>query len=91
MFKGEMYLIIIYSHTKWLKVFDVNSTSAGQTIDKLRELLCKFGLPEVIHVYHGPPFNSFGFQQFVKCNGIKHLCFAPYPHRLMFCTHRLMV
>lgn len=77
-FKEKMYLIVVDAYSKWLEVFEINSTSAKLAIKELRQLFARFGLPMSIHTDNGPPFNSEEFASFLKHNGIKHTTSAPY-------------
>ena len=45
-----------------------------QTIDVLRQLFARYGLPQVV-TDNGPPFTS---EKFMRANGIKHTSCAPY-------------
>ena len=48
-----------------------NTTSAA-TINELRQIFARFGLPEQIVSDNGPQFVSAEFTQFLKSNGVKH-------------------
>ena len=56
----------------------MNSTAAATTIQALRDLFARFGLPEQTVSDNGPPFNSQDFATFMKLNGIKHIRSSPY-------------
>ena len=56
------YLIIVDSHSKWLEVVPMMSTTASKTIDVLRGLFASHGLPEEV-----VPDNS-------RCMSIKRCC-----------------
>lgn len=77
-FKSKLYLIIIDSHSKWLEVEEVTSTSAKQCISRLLPMFARFGIPQHIVTDNGPPFSSFEFANFVRVNGIKHTFTPPY-------------
>jgi len=76
--KGKMYLILVDAHSKWPEVAEMSSTSAANTIQQLRSLFARFGLPEQCVSDNGPPFNSQDFAAFMKSNGIKHIRSSPY-------------
>ena len=66
-------------HTaKWAEVFVVSSTSAQQTIDKLRTMLATHGLLATLVFDNGPPFTSVEFEKFMKANGITHRHIPPH-------------
>ena len=76
--KGKMYLVAVDAHSKWPEVIEMNSTAAEPTIQVLRDLFARFGLPEQTVSDNGPPFNSHDFATFMKSNGIKHIRSTPY-------------
>ena len=76
--KGRMYLVVVDAHSKWPEVIETNSTAASPTIQTLRDLFARFGLPEQTVSDNGPPFNSQDFSTFMKMNGIKHIRSTPY-------------
>lgn len=77
-FKSKMYLIVVDAYTKWLEVLEVSSTCASQTINHLRQVFARFGLPKLLVSDNGPPFTSSDFKHFLSMNGIKHSLIAPY-------------
>lgn len=71
---GRYFLIVVDAHTKWPEWIDMNqSITASQTINALRSIFARFGLPRQIASDNGPSFTSQEFQNFLKVNGIKHL------------------
>jgi hypothetical protein len=77
-FHGNMFLLIIDAHSKWLEVCMVNSATARVTVERLRAVFATHGLPEVIVSDNGAPFISEAFEVFVWRNGIKHMKSPPY-------------
>ena len=77
-FLGHMWLLIIDTHSKWIKVFQKSSTSSSATIRKLQEVFSCFGLPDRIISDNASNFVSAEFKEFMMKNGIKHSTFAPY-------------
>lgn len=59
-------------------MYIVPPTSAAAAIEKLRTTFSTHGLPEVLVSDNGPTFTSTEFEEFTKCNGIKHLTTATY-------------
>ena len=77
-FQGLMYLLLVDAFSKWPEIVEMESTSAEDTIDELRAIFARFGLPEQIVSDNGPQFTSEAFQKFTSRNGIKHVTGAPY-------------
>ncbi|CAB4028416.1 Transposon Tf2-9 poly, partial [Paramuricea clavata] len=50
----------------------------AKTIEVLRNLFARFGIPEQIVSDNGPQFVSEEFRSFMKSNGVKHITSAPY-------------
>lgn len=71
-------LVAIDTFSKWPEVHLVSSTSAQQTIDKLRIMFATHGLPITIVSDNGPPFMSAEFKQFMDANGVNHRRVPPY-------------
>ncbi|XP_062583836.1 uncharacterized protein K02A2.6-like [Saccostrea cucullata] len=79
-FLGTMFLIVVDAHTKWSEVFKMNKTST-HTIEVLRTLFARNGLPEHLISDNGPQFIAGEFQRFMKSNGIRHSTSSPYHPR----------
>lgn len=75
---GDNFLVLIDSHSKWLELKHMTSTTTLRTIEVLRDLFSAFGLPEEIVSDNGPQFISHEFSEFMKMNGIKHTLTPPY-------------
>ena len=77
-FKGKMFFIIIDAYSKWPEVFVDESFCGKRTVEKLREVMARFGLAKSIVSDNGPQFTSKEFDRFVINNGIRHVRIAPY-------------
>ena len=77
-FLGRTFLVVIDSHSKWVDVYEVPSTAAEHTIEKLRQSFAIQGLPDSIVSDNGTCFTSQEFKNFVKVNGVRHTTSAPY-------------
>ena len=53
-------------------------TTTEKTITELRKIFATHGLPEQLVSDNGAQFTSYEFEEFLKCNGIKHIRSAPY-------------
>ena len=70
---GKMFLIVIDAHSEWMEVEIVNSATSQATIECLRMIFARFGLPEVMVTDNGACFASSEFQGYAQCNSIKHV------------------
>ena len=77
-FLGHTFLIVVDAHSKWPEVEVMSSTTTEKTIDALRLMFARHGLPEQLITDNGPQFTSTDFKQFLKGNQIKHILSAPY-------------
>uniref|UniRef100_A0AAV2KT32 Integrase catalytic domain-containing protein n=1 Tax=Knipowitschia caucasica TaxID=637954 RepID=A0AAV2KT32_KNICA len=73
-----MYLVVVDSHSKWPEVQIMDCTSANKTINVLRGLFSRHGVPHILVSDNGPQFSSEEFSTFLKANGVKHIRSAPY-------------
>lgn len=77
-FMGYTFLVLVDAYTKWPAVHIVKDMSVQNTIQKCREIFITFGLPQTIVSDNGRMFIAAEFKNFLKHNGIKHKCTAPY-------------
>ena len=61
-----------------MEVEIVNSATSQATIEHLRAIFSRFGLPEVMVTDNGTCFTSSEFQEFAQRNSIRHVHIAPY-------------
>ena len=77
-FLGSMFMVLVDAHSKWLEVVPMASTTTEKTIEMLRNMFARYGLPDQIVSDNGPQFTSTEFATFIKRNGVKHIRTAPY-------------
>jgi hypothetical protein len=75
---GQSFLLVVDSHSKWLEVFPLESTTAAVTIATLRILFARYGLPIELVSDNGPQFIAQEFKDFLKRNSIKQTLCPPY-------------
>ena len=56
----------------------MKTATALMTVQRLRTLFSRFGVPESIISVNGPQFAAVEFQEFCKRNGICHILITPY-------------
>ena len=75
---SDYFLVVIDSHSKWIEVQHMTSTTTERTINELRLIFATHGLPEEVVSDNGPQFKSTEFAEFMRKNGIKHTLVPPY-------------
>ncbi|XP_040157579.1 uncharacterized protein K02A2.6-like [Anopheles arabiensis] len=76
--KGEWYLILVDSFSKWPEIVQTSNTSSAATIAILRSIFARFGMPMTLVSDNGTQFCSIEFERFCKKSGIIHVRTAPY-------------
>lgn len=76
--KEHNFLMVIDAHLKWPDVFCTKSQTSAQTIEYLRIIFSRFGLPLQLVSDNAQTFASEKFAQFMAANGIKHTTSAPF-------------
>lgn len=77
-FKGQNYLVCVDAHSKWIEVINMSSTTSTKTVDVLREMFARYGIPRELTSDNGPQLVSEEFETFLKQNGVKHSLSPPY-------------
>ncbi len=73
-----MFLVVMDAHSKWLEVVPMKIATAVNTIQHLRQLFARFGIPESVVSDNGTPFVAEEFCIFCQVNGICHIRVASY-------------
>ncbi|XP_062606687.1 uncharacterized protein K02A2.6-like [Saccostrea cucullata] len=77
-FMNWMFLVAVDAHSKWPEVIMMRETTSHKTIEVLRSIFARNGVPTVLVSDNGPQFTSDEFGNFIRTNGIKHVTSAPY-------------
>ena len=77
-FMNKVYFVLIDAYSRWPEVYEMSSTTSQATIEKLREIFSRFGLPEIIISDNGAQLVSEEFNTFCSNNLIEHRTSAPY-------------
>ena len=72
-----MFLVIVYSYSKYVEVFPVSNSTSQTTINCLKTCFGTHGLPQICVSENGSCFTSEEFERFMKGNGILHIKSAP--------------
>ncbi|XP_058814254.1 uncharacterized protein K02A2.6-like [Topomyia yanbarensis] len=76
--EGEYFLLSVDAYSKWVEIVKTKSTTAFTTINMLRSLFARLGMPETLVSDNGPQFASAEFDKFCLENGVNHITTAPY-------------
>lgn len=76
--EGKSFLVMVDSHSKWVEVKLMTSTTAQKTVEVVRSVFASYGLPVEVVTDTGPQFASSEFQEFLHKNGVKHTLTPPY-------------
>ena len=63
-FCGSMWLVLVDAQSKWPEVMQMKSTTASKTVEVLRSLFSRFGIPHQLVSDNGPQFVSDEYKQF---------------------------
>ena len=77
-FLNYMFLVIPDAHMKWLEATPLCGATSQLTIQQLRTIFARFGLPDTVVTDNGTCFVSSEFEKFLSENGIHHRKTAPY-------------
>ena len=72
------FLIFDDAYSKWLEVIPTGSMSSLKTIEGLRSLFARYGIPEEVVSDNGQQLASVEFSQFSKQNRVRFTRVPPY-------------
>lgn len=75
---NENYLIIIDAYSKWLEVCRTKNITTEKTIEFLKPVFARFGVPNLLVSDNAASFTSHRFKRFCEVNGIRHVTSAPF-------------
>ena len=74
---GHYNLVVVDKRTRYPEVEQQYTTAAKPTIQKMREIMARNGIPRRLETDGGPPFNSTEFKEFSKEMGFEHHIVTP--------------
>ena len=77
-FEEKIFFVAIDSFSKYIECEIVSSTSTDATIDLLRGIFARNGLPDTLVSDNFAGFVSDDFENFLTANGVEHITIAPY-------------
>ncbi|XP_003741052.1 uncharacterized protein K02A2.6-like [Galendromus occidentalis] len=76
--EGRYLFSFVDAQTKWLEVMVSKSKTSLTSLNHLREIIARLGLPRVIVTDNDPTAASSEFNKFCQANGILHKASPPY-------------
>ncbi|XP_031349119.1 uncharacterized protein K02A2.6-like isoform X1 [Photinus pyralis] len=76
--RNKMFLVVLDACSRWPEVIEMCSTTSLATIEALRSIFARYGLPDQLVSDNGPQFRSYEFENFCRNNGIKHTLTPPF-------------
>ena len=76
--EGKMFLVVVDAYSKWPEVMEMSSTTTQATLDKLRSVFARWGIPQQLVSDNGPQFVANEFERFLSLNNVKHIKSSPY-------------
>ena len=77
-FDNVTFLIVVDAASHYIEVEIVKNTSVDETLDALRIIFSRNGLPDVICSDNASCFTSYAFNEFIKENGMEHVTSPPF-------------
>ena len=75
---GRMWLVVVDAYSKYPEVVPMPHATSSATVQALRTIFCRFGLPVQLVSDNGTQFTDREFQDFLHKNGISHFRIAPH-------------
>ena len=74
---GHELMVVQDKKTRFVVVFEVNTTASEHVLPKLEDLFSLMGIPEELMSDNGPPFNGRAFAEFANFMGFRHRKITP--------------
>ena len=79
-FQSTKYILVADYYSRFPVVRKVRSTTAGATVDTLKQVFSEYGFPKTVMSDNGPPFSSKEFENFANKYCFDHITSSPrYP------------
>eukprot|EP00731_Ephydatia_muelleri_P018557 Em0011g597a len=76
--EGKMFLVVVDAYSKWPEVMEMSSTTTQATLDKLRSVFARWGIPQQLVSDNRPQFVANEFERILSLNNVKHIKSSPY-------------
>ena len=64
-FLEKNFFLIVDTYSKWMEVIPMSRTTIEATIQALRDLFARYGIPKILVSDNGPQFTSVEFKEFL--------------------------
>lgn len=71
--EDKMVLVVVDSYSGWIEAVATNRATTAATIEILRSIFGRFGLPNCLVSDNGSAFVSAEFEEFITKNAIRHI------------------
>ncbi|KAK7096358.1 hypothetical protein V1264_005660 [Littorina saxatilis] len=75
---GHQYLAIVDYFSRWVEIAHLKKTSSQATIEHMKSIFARQGIPECVVSDNGPQYDSREFRLFSQEYGFTHLTSSPY-------------
>lgn len=63
---SKPYILLVDAYSKYVEIQPLNNLYATSTIDSIKEILARHGIPDIVYTDAGTQFTSFEFKNFSK-------------------------
>ena len=78
--RGKHYLLVVDYFSRYPEIIQMTSTTSTSTINALKTIFSRHGIPEVVRSDNGPQYSSQEFVAFSEAYSFKHVTSSPlYP------------
>ena len=64
--EGKMFLVVVDAYSKWPEVMEMPNTTTQTTLDQLRSVFARWGIPQQVVSDNGPQFVAQEFERFMS-------------------------
>ena len=77
---GSNYLLVVDYLSAFVEIAKLNNTSSASTVNNLKSIFARHGIPEMVVTDNGPQYSSHTFTAFAEAHGFTHRKSSPiYP------------
>ena len=77
---GKHYVMIVDTYSKYIEIRDLKDLTTETTIESLKEIFARYGVPKILYSDSGTQYTSYKFKNFAGEWGLKHQVTTPKFH-----------